>query len=175
MASLDQKPLPGDYAPFYDTYVRLVPAGQVLDLLEKGQLTFSGYLASLKPDQWDYRYAEGKWSVREVLLHLIDSERIFAYRALRIGRNDQTPLPGFDQDIFVEYSDASARSESSLLEEYQSVRQATLSLFRGFPAEAWARRGYANAVEVSAHAIPFIIAGHEIHHLNVLQNRYFPS
>lgn len=120
----------------------------------------------------DYRYAPGKWSVKEVIGHLSDSERIFAYRALRIARGDETPLAGFDENAYAPETHAEARTLADVVDEWRDVRRATLSLFRGLPAAAWTRRGTANGQSMSTRAAAWVIAGHTRHHAAVLQQRY---
>jgi uncharacterized damage-inducible protein DinB len=132
-------------------------------------------LGSVSEKGADFRYAEGKWSVKEVLVHISDTERILAYRMLRIARGDQTPLAGFEQDDYVKTGNCSARPLAELLEEFTAVRRASIVLLRSFDATAWLRRGVANEKEVSVRALAFILAGHERHHRQVLQERYFPA
>jgi len=120
----------------------------------------------------DYRYGPGKWSVKEVIGHLADSERIFAYRALRIARGDQTPLAGFDEQAYAPEMHAEARTLADVVDEWRDVRRATLSLFQGLPATAWTRRGSANGQPMSPRAAAWVIAGHTRHHAGVLRERY---
>jgi uncharacterized damage-inducible protein DinB len=122
-----------------------------------------------------FRYAPGKWSVKEVLGHIADTERIFTYRALRIGRGDQTPLSGFEQDDYVKTGVFGERALAELAEEFGAVRGASIVLFRSFKEEAWPRRGVANEKEVTVRALAFITAGHQIHHRAILEERYFPA
>jgi hypothetical protein len=129
-------------------------------------------LAAVPADRAGFRYAPGKWSVREVVMHLSDVERIMAYRALRVARGDATPLPGFDENAYAPLSNAEALTISALAEEWSDVRRASLSMFRHLPAEAWTRRGTASGAPVSVRALAWIIAGHELHHLSVLIERY---
>jgi uncharacterized damage-inducible protein DinB len=170
-------PRPGadDHAPYYGVYVRQVPDGDVLETLAR---EVGGTVALLEPldeTQATYRYAPGKWSVKEVLGHVIDVERVFAQRALHFARNDAAPLPSMEQDGWVETGYFDRRTLASLLEEFRVVRQANLAMFRGFDSEAWANRGVASGVEFTVRSIPYIIAGHEIHHRKVLEARYLSS
>ena len=119
--------------------------------------------------------APGKWSVKEILGHVADAERVFTYRALRIARGDQTPLPGFEQDDYVRVANSGKRKLMDIVEEFSDVRHATLSLFRSFSPDSWLRRGTASNHEVSVRALPYITAGHELHHRRVLEERYFPA
>lgn len=160
-------------ASFYFTYIDKVPKGNVLETLSRSQSDHLARLETLSDDDWNYRYANGKWSVKELMIHIIDTERVMGYRALRIARNDMTPIPGFEQDDYVPYCGADERSPSSILEEYKAVRQSTLSLFSNFSEEMWLRKGHASGKEVSVKALAYIIAGHEIHHWNVLKDRYW--
>ena len=129
-------------------------------------------IGNLSEQQLRFRYAEGKWSAAEVLGHVLDSERIFAYRALRFARNDSAPLAGFEQDDYIRGSDFHSRSAASLAQEYEHVRQATLYLFEFIGSQAWDRKGQANGVDVSVRALAWIVAGHELHHLTVLNTKY---
>jgi hypothetical protein len=152
--------------------VDLVPAGDIAMVLEQQMGDTETLLGGLGDEQGNYRYAPGKWSVKEVIGHLIDSERVFAYRALRIARNDKTPLPGFEQDDYVAAGGFDRRSLADLAREFEHVRNATLDLIRPLSKEAFDRRGVANNAEVSVRALVWIIAGHELHHKEVLRRRY---
>jgi uncharacterized damage-inducible protein DinB len=123
-------------------------------------------------DKFDYQYSEGKWTIKEIIQHLIDSERVFSYRALRISRNDNTPLPGFDENYYVANSNGKERSLQSLLTEMAVVRQSTLSLFNSFSEEQLTKIGIASNREVSVRAIGFIIIGHQKHHQKIFEERY---
>ena len=168
------RPGSGEYAPYYGKYVSLVSEGNILSILET---QFPATVALLAPHEadGDFRYAPGKWSVKESLGHLIDSERVFSYRAMRISRNDQTPLPGFEQDDYVKYGPFGQCSMAALLEEFTAVRKATLLLFRGLDEAAWARRGVASNSEVTVRALAYMIAGHELHHRRLFQQKYFST
>lgn len=167
-----KRPEPGDCAPYYHLYTAEVPEGDVFALLENQIAERSRLLAHLSDDKACYRYAPGKWSVKEVVGHLCDAERVFAYRALRFARADATPLPGFEQDDFVRAANFDRRPLADLLAEFESVRRASLSLFRGMTDEELMRPGTASDKPFVVRAIPFILAGHEIHHLRVLRERY---
>jgi uncharacterized damage-inducible protein DinB len=158
--------------PFYKNYVKQI---EETDLLQA--LRISGHRAlelvhSIPEDKADYRYAEGKWSTRELLCHMIDAERIFAYRALRFARNDKTPLAGFEEKEYAPQANASGRSLQKIAAEMAHLRSATIDLFEGFTPEMLTRKGTANNNELSVVALGFIIAGHETHHCNVLKERY---
>lgn len=167
-----KRPERDEYATYFDYYIGLVPEGSLLALLEQqGERTVEWY-ASLRSDQIDYRYAPEKWSVKEVLGHLVDTERIMSYRLLRIARGDQTPLIGFDENAFVAGAFFQQRELADLLEEYKAVRRSTLALVRGIATEAWERTGIANGNPLSARSLAYVIAGHEAHHCRILKERY---
>lgn len=170
-----KRPKTGDYAPFYENYISLVPEGELFPILETQLQDWHRLLGDLSEEAADFRYAPGKWSVKELLGHVADTERIFAYRLLRIARGDQTPLAGFEQDDYVRTANSSARKRDELLNEFAAVRRATIALVSSLDDAAWLRRGVANQKEVSATALAFIIAGHERHHRLVLEQRYLPA
>lgn len=168
------RPGSNEYAPYYDKYVSLVPEGDILVTLEKQSPETAALLA--RPEsEGDFRYAPGKWSVKESLGHVIDAERVFSYRALRIARNDKTPLAGFEQDDYVKYGPFGHCSLAALVEEFTSVRKATVLLFRAFDEAAWSRRGVASNNEVTVRALAYMIAGHELHHRRLFREKYFPA
>jgi DinB superfamily len=169
------RPDANEYASYYGKYVSLVVEPDILATLENQCVETAGLLSARKEADGDFRYAPGKWSVKEVLGHVSDSERVFAYRALRIARNDQTPMEGFEQDDYVKYGPFGRCSLAALIEEFKSVRQATLALFRSLDDAAWTRRGVANKNEVSVRALAYIIAGHELHHRRLLREKYFSA
>lgn len=169
------RPEPGEYAPFYETYVSLVPGGDVIAQLESQRVQTAQLFAAGSERDGNFRYAPGKWTIKEVVGHLSDSERVFSYRAMRIARGDQTPLPGFEQDDYVKNGNFGEQSLADLVAEYGAVRAATLALLRSFNAEAGARRGTASDKPVTVRALAFIIAGHELHHREILKERYFPA
>ena len=153
-------------------YVARVPPGAILSILETQIDDTKRMLAGLDPTAAEYRYAPDKWSIKDVVGHLCDVERVFTYRALRFARNDATPLPGFEQDDYVASGGFEARSLPSLLEELEAVRRATLALFRGLDAGAVRRRGRASGGDFTVRIIAYVIAGHELHHGVVLRERY---
>jgi hypothetical protein len=173
MAAPSGRPADDEYGAFYAGYVNRIPAGEdIVALLARQREDTLGRFGSVPEGRGAHRYAPGKWSVKEVVVHLSDAERIFAYRALRIARGDGTPLPGFDENAYVPLSGAEAQPLAALVTEWGHVRQATVSLFRHLPAEAWTRRGTASGAPVSVRALAWIIAGHERHHLGTLAERY---
>jgi uncharacterized damage-inducible protein DinB len=165
-------PEPNEYAPYYSKYISLVKSDDLVETLASQARATCALLGGLTEEQGNSRYEPGKWSVKEVLGHVNDTERIFSYRALRIGRNDPRPIEGYEQDDYVRYGSFDRCRLSDLLEEFQSVRQSTLLLFKKFDQEAWLRRGVANQNEVSVRALGYIIAGHELHHRAILQEKY---
>jgi DinB superfamily len=169
------RPAPGDYAPYAEQYILLVGGDDILATLT-AQLKQTATLFSGRSERdGNFRYAPDKWSVKEVVGHVADTERIFAYRALRIARGDQTPLEGFEQEDYVRGARFGARKLSDLVEEYADVRQASLALFRSLGEEAWLRRGVASNNPVTVLALSYLIAGHELHHRKILDERYFPA
>ena len=174
MPATGTRPLPGEYAPFYEKYVARVK-GDVLDALERQMGETAALLAGIPEARAGHRYAPGKWSIREVAGHLADTERIMVYRALRAARGDRTPLPGFEEDDYVAQGGFDARPLAGLAAELEAVRRATLLFFRGLPPDAWARRGVANGAEMSVRALAHVVAGHELHHREVLRTRYLDA
>ncbi len=167
-----RRPQPHEHGAYYNTYISKVERNDVLQVLEDAKISTVEFLKSIPAEKWDYRYAPGKWSVKEVIQHLLDAERIFAYRALRVARQDKTPLPGFDENLYTPASHASNRSPESLIGEFQAVREATLQLFGSLEEEALDEIGTASENPISALATAYILAGHEIHHLGILRERY---
>jgi hypothetical protein len=170
-----KRPQSNDYAPHYGNYVMLVPDGDFLEILETQLREMKQLLEPLTDRQADFRYAPGKWSIKESLGHVNDAERVFAYRLLRIARGDETPLPGFEQDDYVKVANSSARKLSDLLEEFTAIRRASISLIRSLDDASWLRRGTASGKEVSVLAMAFIIAGHALHHRTVIEKQYLPA
>jgi DinB superfamily len=166
------RPDPTEHNPYYEKYIALVPGANIITTLSGQIENTKTFLCGLSEAQGELRYAPGKWSIKEVIGHLIDSERVFAYRALRIARSDRTPLAGFDENEFVAHGDFGARKLAELAEEYHSVRKANLYFLSHLSEEAWRRRGVANNDEISVRAIAYILAGHELHHLGIIHTRY---
>ncbi|MEN9335569.1 MAG: hypothetical protein RLZZ500_556 [Bacteroidota bacterium] len=162
-----------EYADFYAPYLAQVdPQYTLIEELEIALHRFIHFVREIPMDKFDYRYAEGKWTIKEIIQHIIDAERVFAYRAMRIARNDQTPLPGFDEDFYVENSNGNARSIQDLLTELSTLRHATIYMFKSFTPEAFERVGVASNATISVRALGFIIIGHQNHHHKVFQQRY---
>jgi len=166
------RPDASEYAPYYGTYVTKVPEGDVLQLLERQRKETQALLAGMPDARALHRYAPGKWSIKEVIGHIADAERIFCYRALRFAREDKTPLPGFDENAYTPAGRFDARPIADLAAELDTVRRASVTLFRGMEGEALARRGMASNHDVSVRALAYIIAGHERHHVMILRERY---
>ncbi|MDX6694200.1 MAG: hypothetical protein QOF02_1803 [Blastocatellia bacterium] len=168
-----EKPVDGEYAPYTIVYIGLLPDdGLVLKHLADNLKASTAFILSLPAEKLAYRYAEGKWTIKEILVHLVDDERIYAYRALRFARNDKTELPGFEQDDYALYSGANARRVEDILEEFATVRRATISLFDNLESEALMRAGVADGKVMSVRAAAYHIAGHELRHLNIIKERY---
>lgn len=166
------RPAAGEYAPHYAGYVAAVPDGDLLETLERQLADALALGMSLDEARGDHAYAPGKWTVKEVLAHIIDAERIFAYRALRVARGDQTPLAPFDENAYAPESLAGRRALADLMEEFGHVRRATIALLRPLTAEIGERRGTASGHPVTTRSLAWIIAGHAAHHLRILRERY---
>lgn len=167
-----EKPEKTDYVPYFQQYIDLVHDDNIIEFLENQLRLAVSFYDRL--DEWkiDYRYAHGKWSIKEVILHILDTERIFNYRALRFARKDITPLPGFEQDDYIKNTDWTYYPIKSIIEEYELTRKYTIVLFNNMTEEMLQQSGISNELNLSVRAIPFIIAGHEIHHLNVIESKY---
>ena len=178
MPSLDtvsarsQKPEPGEFLDYYSRYIDLVPDGDIIETLSSQRRDTAALLRDIPATMSGYRYAAGKWSVNELLGHRLDSERIFGIRALRVARNDSTPLPGFEQDDYVAGANFDAWSLADLAAEFEAVRAGTILFFKHLDESAWLRQGKANNAAVTVRALAYIIAGHELHHRGILRDRY---
>lgn len=166
------RPEKNEYAPYYEHYIRRVPEGDIIEILTRQMEKTQQFIKTIPPDKENYRYAQGKWSVKEVFGHLVDTERIFAYRAVCFSRNDKTPLPSFEQDDYITEANFSQRSLEDIAEEFRLLRQSNIVLFRSFDEELLLRKGIASGVEFTVRTIPYIVAGHELHHRQILQERY---
>ncbi|MEK6153086.1 DinB family protein [Flavobacteriaceae bacterium 3-367] len=178
MRNID-KPIPGEYPSYSKIYMDLLEDdGNILDHLWQNFLTIKEFIYGLPEEQLYYRYSTDKWTIKEILVHLIDDERIFAYRALRYARNDQTPVLGFEENHYARYSGANTRSLDSIFEEYETVRKSTLSLFQNLPEEALTRSGKGVDFDGSiinkrtVRGLAYHIAGHELRHFNIIKERY---
>ena len=167
------RPEPGEYAPYYDRYISLVSGADILATLDAQRRQMVLLLSGRDEADGDFRCAPDKWNAKQVLGHVCDTERVFAYRALRIARGDRTPMEGFEQDDYVRNGPFESAPLPEIIEDYIAVRRATLTLLRNLDEGAWLRRGVANKNEVSVRAIAYTIAGHELHHRRILEEKYF--
>lgn len=168
-----QKPGPEEYSPYASIYIDLFPDDDmILKHMDENCGAMKELILSLPEDRLLYRYAPGKWTIKEILVHIIDDERIYAYRALRFARNDKTELPGFEQDDYAAISKANERDLENIFEEYEAVRKSTIALFNGLDDKALTRKGKADGNEWTVRALAYHIAGHELHHLFFIRDHY---
>jgi uncharacterized damage-inducible protein DinB len=168
-----EKPKEGEYPAYAIMYMKLVPDdGLLVKHLRAGFDNMRKLVLALPQDKLLYRYAKNKWTIKEVLVHIIDDERIYAYRALCFARNEKTPLPGFEQDDYIKFSNANDRSIENIMREYEAVRNATIALYEGFDETALLREGMANNNKATVRALGYHIAGHELHHMNIIKEKY---
>jgi hypothetical protein len=172
MALTLSRPGAEEHAPYYGRYIDLVPEGNLVDLLVEQQLETLGMLRRVEEERGTFAYAPGKWTIKEVIGHMSDAERVFSYRALRFARGDATPLASFDENVYAPAGRFNERRMGSLIDEFQSIRAATVHLFRYLSDEELTRRGVASGNPVSVRALGYIIAGHERHHASLLRERY---
>lgn len=170
-----QRPQENEYPEYYVPYVNSVPEGDLLTLLKENLSKITELFENIPEEDTDFRYAPGKWSIREVLGHMTDTERIMSYRLLRIGRGDQTALAGFEENDYVTASQINRLPVKSILDDFVATRKATITLIENMPQGAWANVGNANNTEVTARAVAYIIAGHEIHHRKIINDRYLSA
>ena len=161
-----------EYAEYFFPYISVLGDVTLIEELEISLHEFIRFVQNIPMDKFDFRYAEGKWTIKEIIQHVIDTERIFAYRALRISRNDQTPLPGFDENAYVNNTQANDRNLQDLLTELSAVRHSNIFLFKSFSREQLERTGIASNAGISVRAIGFIMIGHQKHHQKVFEERY---
>ncbi len=166
------RPDKNEYAEYYHKYVTCVPDGDIRDVLEDQLNSTITFLSNIDEEKSKLRYAPGKWSLREVLGHIIDSERVFVYRALRFSRGDEKPLQGFDENLYIHNSNYDSTNFSRLIEEFSLIRQSTVALFTSLRDEQWLKKGNASGHDVTVRGLAYIIAGHSEHHLNVIKERY---
>jgi len=171
-AAAARRPDATEFAPYYGRYVAAVPDGDILALLRRDRDEWQSLIAELPEARGGHRYAADKWSIRQVIGHVSDAERVFSYRAFRIARADTTPLASFDQDDYVKTAASDARTLSSLAAELLAVRESTLALLSSLPDEAWTRTGTASGNPVSVRALAYITAGHAQHHLKIVKEQY---
>lgn len=163
---------PSEYNPYYKHYIDLVENIPLLDALSKGLGNTQSFFDNLPKEKWNYRYAEGKWTPKDILQHITDTERVFAYRALYFARSKNADLKGFDENIFAENAMANDRAVEDLLQEHLAVRTSTICLFKNFNLHQFKQIGMANGSNMSVAALGFVICGHEIHHCNIITERY---
>lgn len=166
------KPAVGEFLPYYSRYIDLIPECDLTRLLQQQVDATRAVFGTVSEERAGYRYAPEKWSIREVVGHLSDIERVMTYRLLTAARADATPLPGMDENAWVPASGADQRTLVDLVEEFTAIRAATIALCRGLSAEAWTRRGTANGHTITPRALGYIVAGHERHHMGTLRTRY---
>jgi uncharacterized damage-inducible protein DinB len=169
------KPAKGTYPEYYERYISLVNGEKIFEELYNQHIETMELITSVDEETLQYRYAEGKWNIREMLQHLIDSERIFAHRALRIARGEELPQHGFDDEKFVKESKAASRDINDMIRELSVVRAASVELFKSFDEEMLNRMGNANGKDVSVRSLVYILLGHEIHHRNIIEEKYLPK
>jgi uncharacterized damage-inducible protein DinB len=168
-----EKPREGEYPAYARSYIDLLPDdGLILKHLEENLRSTKNFIASVPDERLLHRYAAGKWTIKEILGHVVDDERIYVYRALRFARSDSTELPGFAQDHYAQYSDANQREATDLLDEFTSVRRSTIAFFGSLSDAALMRTGVADGKRVSVRALAYHIAGHELRHMNIIKERY---
>ena len=168
-----EKPKPGEYPEYAQMYIKLLPGdGNLSKHLADNFETTKKFILSLPEEKISYRYAPRKWNIKEVLVHIIDDERIFAYRILRFARNDRTELPGFDQDIFANHSYADRRSIQNILEEFETVRRSTITLIDSLQDETLLNEGVCNGYQSNVRSLAYHLAGHELHHINIIKEKY---
>ena len=165
------RPEPTEHVPYYARYIALVPESDAIPALESQLADALALLRSIPESKGDHRYGPDKWTIKEVVGHVIDAERVFAYRAMRFARNDRTELPGFDENHYVPAAESGRRALADLATEWELVRRSNVLMFRGLPSDAWLRQGLANQSPVSVRALAFIIAGHGRHHMGILRER----
>ena len=167
-----KRPKPDEYPSFYQNYVDNVKTNNIIKELTDQVLNIQAIISQIPEDKENYRYAEGKWSIKEIIGHIIDTERVLGYRAMRFARKDKTPLPGYDENWFVANANFQKQTLYSLGHEFAIVREANLALFKVWDEEAMSQMGVANNLDVSVRAILFMIAGHATHHINVIKTKY---
>lgn len=163
-----------EYNPYFEQYIALVSieSKSIIENLESSQIEFNNLFRNLAKEKETFSYAEGKWTIKEVIQHIIDTERVFSYRALCFARNDKTSLPSMDQDVFVDYGNANELEFVDLLDEMDTLRKSSIQLFKSFSEEALLRVGIASGNNMSVRALGYLFSGHQLHHLNIVKERY---
>jgi|SRR5581483_7272340 len=172
MTGTVDRPSPSEYNPHYEQYIRLVPEKDVISTLKQQESEYVEFFQSIPESQGQHAYEPGKWTIKEVIGHIIDTERIMAYRALWFARNDQAPLPGFEQDDFMRYSNFNNVSIADLAAEFSHLRKSNVYMFEGFGDDVWERTGVASNNKVTVRALAYIVAGHVAHHAQILRAKY---
>jgi hypothetical protein len=167
-----QRPNQTDYLPYQEVYIKTVEGNNILKVLGEQLVSITEFINSIPEDKGIYSYSNYKWTIKEVIEHITDTERVFAYRALCIARGEKKILPGFDQDDYAKAADSNNRKLSDLVDEFRKVREANLSLFKNFNDDVINKRGNVNNYQITVNAILYIIAGHANHHLNILKEKY---
>jgi len=167
-----KRPEKEEYDPYYEGYVSLVPDGNIVEIMERQSGELREIFAAIPDEKGPYAYAEGKWTIKELLGHLIDGERMFMYRIFRISRGDETPIEGFEQDMYIENARSNSRPFSDMVEEFAALRRANVIACGHFSDEDWDRVGTANQVKITPRALAYISVGHVTHHLRILKDRY---
>jgi DinB superfamily len=171
-SSIKLKVMATNFKTYFKHYIDLVIASEPMAALGKTHLEFSDLLKNVDEEQGRYSYAQGKWTIKEVIAHIIDAERVFAYRAMSFARNDRTDLAGFDDHLYAQNSGANSRSMTELLQEFDILRQASVAMFNSFDEAMWTREGTANGITIDVKSLAYLIAGHCRHHGNILRERY---
>jgi uncharacterized damage-inducible protein DinB len=166
------KPTPDEYAPYAANYIASVPDGDIIEILEKLKDSSYQFYSGISEEQADYAYAEGKWTLKQVLGHIIDTERFFSFRAFCFSRGEQSPLPGFEQADYVENATFNTRTMQDLADEYKTVRESSLYIYRSLSNEQALRKGIASTYVFSVRALVYLTAGHELYHLGLIKERY---
>jgi hypothetical protein len=166
------RPTPEEYPEYYNQYLGLVKEGDIISILEEQSVYVQNFISSIPEEKGDYTYGFGKWTIKEVFGHLLDSERIFCYRALRIARRDKQPMPGYDQDEYVKNSKYFKRTLKEIADEMLMLRGANLKFFKSFDETDFMERGTANEMEFSVRGILYVLAGHELYHINFIKDNY---
>ncbi|MEO6051564.1 MAG: DinB family protein [Pyrinomonadaceae bacterium] len=169
------RPETNEFAPYYNNYISLVEGDNVLPVLDAQPSQLRAIFSQVPEEKGTFAYAEGKWTVKELLSHIIDGERMFAYRILRIARGDETPIEGFEQDGYIENSNANNRSFAALIEEFDLQRRSNMLMLNNLSDEGSRRMGTASGFAISSRAIAYIMAGHVEHHLRILSERYLEN
>jgi len=167
-----RRPKEGEYSSYYQAYVDQVESDDFLSVLKNSKEETFSFFNKIPLEKWEYKYAPEKWTIKETIIHLLDTERVFAYRAMCISRNDKTHLPGFDQNEYVPNSNANNRTSESIVKEYVALRNSTIHLFQHFTSEQLDRMGTGSGHPISVLGLGFIIAGHELHHKKIIRERY---